>query len=151
VISVARGPYERVRYTESMALTQDRSIQARHTGRLVPLRVAAGVVIHMGAIVAVDANGWAVPAANTAGLAVIGVAQERADNTQGANGARTACVQKGVFGLANSGSAPITQAHVGRPAYIEDDGAVTATAGAQVVAGGVDELGDDGLVYVHFP
>jgi hypothetical protein len=134
-----------------MALTEDRSIQARHTGRLVPLQVAAGAVIHLGAIVAVDAAGWAVPAAAIAGQAVAGVAQERVDNTHGGNGARTVCVQKGVFGLANSASNPLTQAHVGRTAYVEDDGTVAnASAANQVVAGVVDELGDHGLVYVFF-
>ena len=134
-----------------MALTQDRSIQARHTGRLVPLQVAAGALIHLGAIVAVDASGWAVPAADSAGFAAVGVAQERVDNTSGGNGARTVCVQKGVFGLANSMSNPLGQAHVGRTAYVEDDGAVANDSVVnKVAAGAVDEIGDDGLVYVHF-
>lgn len=133
-----------------MALTEDRGIHARQTARLVPLRVAAGTTIHMGAIVAVNGDGWAVPAADTAGLQVIGVAQEAIDNTSGLDGARTVRVQKGVFGIEN-GATPIAQAHVGRSAYVEHDGAVGSAAGAHsIVAGVVDELGDDGLVYVYF-
>lgn len=134
-----------------MALTEDQRIQARHTGRLVPLPMAAGARVYLGAIVAVDVAGWAVPAAASTGLTAVGIAQEHVDNTDGGNGARTVCVQKGVFGLQNSASNPLTQAHVGRTAYVEDDGTVAnASVAVQVAAGVVDELGDDGLVYVHF-
>ena len=133
-----------------MALTEDRGIHARHTGRLVPLRVAAGAVIYMGAVVALDGDGWAVPAADAAGLRVVGVAQEHVDNATGGPGARTVRVQKGVFGIGN-GAAPVTQADIGRAVYIEDDGAVGRTTGAHSVTAGVlDELGRDGLAYVYF-
>lgn len=134
-----------------MALVEDQRIEARSTGRLVPLKVAADVVIFMGAMVAVNAAGYAVPAEDTAGLVVIGVAQQFVDNLGGGDGGQTVRVQKGVFGLPNSAVNAVTQADVGRDAYVEDDGTVAndgVTNG--IVAGVVDELGSDGLVYVHF-
>ena len=56
-------------------------------GELVAVPVAAGAVIDGGTLVAVNATGFAVPAAGTSGLTVVGVAGERVDNTGGADGA----------------------------------------------------------------
>lgn len=133
-----------------MALTQDMRIEARSTERLIALAVAADAVIFLGAMVAVNAAGFAVPAEDTAGLKVIGVAQRQIDNTGGADGAVRVEVQKGVFGLENSETNAVTQAQVGREVFVEDDGTVASTATNSIVAGVVDELGPGGRVFVHF-
>ena len=137
-----------------MALTEDVRIQARSTGRLVSMKVAADAVIYLGAMVAANAEGFGEPAANDGEQIVVGVAQEHVDNRDRGNGAQTVQVQKGVFGLRNSTTDPVTQAHVGRRVFIEDDGTVTGRSEQDsVVAGVVDEVdenGADGLVYVYF-
>jgi hypothetical protein len=137
------------REVTNMAMTQDMRVEARQTGRVVSLRVAADAVVFLGAMVAVRADGFAVPAADAAGMAVIGVAQEHVSNAGGGDGAARVRVQKGVFGIPNSATAAIEQAGIGRPALVEDDGTVAATASAGVIAGVVDEIDGD-RVYVYF-
>lgn len=87
-------------------------------GTRIALPVAAGEVIHDGALVAVDATGHAVPAADTAGLKVMGVAIEGFDNTGGADGVigenpqRYCVVETGAYSFAATGGAAGVQAMV---------------------------------------
>lgn len=133
-----------------MALTQDMHIEARSTERLIPLAVAADAVIFLGATVAVNAAGFAVPAEDKAGLKVVGIAQKFVSNAGGADGAVIVEVQKGVFGLKNSQTNPVTQAQVGRDVFVEDDGTVASTGANTVIVGVVDEISPGGRVFVHF-
>jgi hypothetical protein len=57
-----------------------------HQPQFLPLPVKAGVRIYLNAITCTDANGLAVPGANTAGLRAQGVAWKPFDNTTGADG-----------------------------------------------------------------
>jgi hypothetical protein len=69
------------------ALTAD--VQRMHTvhqPQFLPLPVKGGARIFLNAITCTDANGLAVPGANTAGLRVQGVAWKSFDNTAGADG-----------------------------------------------------------------
>jgi len=69
------------------ALTAD--VQRMHTvhqPQFLPLPVKASARIFLNAIVCTDANGFAVPGANTAGLRAHGVAWKSFDNTAGADG-----------------------------------------------------------------
>lgn len=140
-----------------MALTTDRRTPKRgqHTlAEYLDAPVAASAVIYNGALVALNASGYAVPAdASTAGLRVIGVASARVDNTGGSNGAKRVRVERGVFGMKNSSStSALSVADVGRPCYAVDDCTVArlASGGARPFAGRVYDVDAvDGLVYVE--
>lgn len=108
-----------------MALTQPRVTTSRHSGRW-PYPVAAGAKIWQGALVVLDA-GYAKPAATATGLIALGRAEETVDNTAGAAGAVAVPVERGVFYFDNSATDAITQADVGKNAYIVDDETVAKT------------------------
>ena len=68
-------------------LTQDtQRIWALHTPQILPLPAAAGAVLFVGALIATNAAGQAVPASDTAGLKVQGVCREGLNNANGAAG-----------------------------------------------------------------
>lgn len=97
-------------------------------GKQVDLPVAAAALIELGNMAAVNAAGYLVPAADTTGLKVVGVASETADNTQGLDGAMTVRVLRNQsFLLENSG---LTQANVGADVYVADGVTVKATGNA---------------------
>ncbi len=69
------------------ALTADvHRMHSVHQPQFLPLPVKAGARIYLNAITCTDANGFAVPGANTAGLRGQGVAWKSFDNTLGADG-----------------------------------------------------------------
>lgn len=130
------------------ALAADRKIDNKWTGRSIALKVAATTIIYKGALVAVNTAGYAVPAAATAGLRVVGVAQSKVDNSAGIDGAKETHVVTGVFGFKNDADA-VAQADVGRPCYVQDDQTVQdENGGSAVVAGIVDRI-DGSTVFVN--
>jgi hypothetical protein len=110
-----------------MPLTKDRNT-ARREDDVYEYAVAANARIYAGAIVALNA-GWAQPGATAVGHVAAGRADEQADNTGGANGARTVRVRRGVFKYRNSATDPITAADIGRQCFIQDDETVARTNG----------------------
>lgn len=111
------------------ALTQDRNTQ-RAEGDAYDYPVLAATTIYGGAIVALDADGWAKPAATATGLIVVGRAEARADNASGANGDITVKARPGVFRFANSSAGDaIAQAQIGDDCYVVDDQTVAKTDG----------------------
>ncbi len=107
-------------------LTRDRATSYRE-GVEVDYPVAAGVKIYAGSLVCVNADGFAVPAADTSGYVFVGVALEQMDNSAGANGAKSIRVRReGVFEF---DAASITQAMVGDPMYVVDDHTFDDAAG----------------------
>lgn len=128
------------------ALTKDKNVERRHTQRVIALKVKTNTVIYQGALVAVDATGFAVPAADAANQKVVGIALENVNNNPGADGAKTVKVQKGQFKVVNNGTNPIVQATVGGNALVVDDQTVRASGAANsIVAGVVDEIDADGV------
>ena len=128
-----------------MALTADRNTAYKDTG-LVVHDVAAGAVIFAGALVAVNAAGYALPAADAAGLRVMGRAEEQVDNSAGADGAVTVTVLEGrVLSLKNSAVNAVTEADIGGLVYVEDDETVAGAGGTNsIIAGrciGLDSAG----------
>ena len=75
--------------------------------------------IFAGSMVAVDSTGYAVPAANAAGLKFIGIAMEQADNRSGNNGAIFIRVR--TMGVFKFGATSITQTNIGAVMYVVDD------------------------------
>jgi hypothetical protein len=68
-------------------LTQDtQRTWALHQPQILPLPAAAGSVLFVGALIATNAAGQAVPASDTAGLKVQGVCREGLNNANGAAG-----------------------------------------------------------------
>jgi hypothetical protein len=111
-----------------MSLTQDRNTAMRGPG-IIGVPVAAGAHIYAGALVVANAAGFAAPGSTAVGLAYLGRADVAIDNTAGAAGAQTVTVRRGeAFKFANSSVDPVTQASVGRLAYIVDDQTVAATS-----------------------
>ena len=75
------------------ALTQDRKTDYS-LGDLLAIPVAAGETIYTGSLVCTNPEGYAVPAADSAGYTFEGVATERADNSDGSDGDVTVVVRR---------------------------------------------------------
>lgn len=111
-----------------MPLSADRDTPHRD-GRDVGHPVKAATKVYAGALVCLDANGWAVPGATATTLKAVGRADAQADNSSGANGDLIVPVKRGVFRFKNSGADPIDRTYIGATAYIVDDETVAATNG----------------------
>lgn len=108
-----------------MALTSDHNLE-RTDGVQLAFPVNGTSKIYAGALVAVDADGYLVPGADTAGLIFQGVALEHKDNTSGADGALICVVHR--RGLIKCAIAAATQANVGDKVYLVDDETVGLAA-----------------------
>lgn len=123
------------------ALSEDRNTPQRD-GKMVSLNVASGSVIYAGSMVAVNASGLAVPASDTAGLSVIGRAEEFVDASVTAGLPVT--VARGAFRWENGNS--ITDASIGGLAYALDDQTVkTAAVTNWIIAGVIVDVDADGV------
>ncbi len=116
------------------ALTMDRNTEYS-LGDLLSVPVAASTRIFAGSLVCVGADGYAVPAADTAGLLFAGVATAQADNRTGDDGDLSVVVRRrGRFRFA-SGSA-LDQSSLGDKVYAVDDQTVALAAGREQQRGG---------------
>ena len=112
------------------ALTGDRNTPESLGGMREP-PVKANTKIYAGAMVAIDASSWAVPAATATTLKVIGRAEAQADNSAGANGDINVKVKSGRFRFGNSSSADlIARKDIGSTCYAVDDQTVALTNGS---------------------
>lgn len=92
--------------------------------------LAAGARVFQGALVCLDAAGFAVKAATGLGLLAAGRAEESVDNSGGAAGDKKIRVRPGTYRWANSAAADlITMADRSKPAFILDDQTVAKTDG----------------------
>ena len=92
---------------------------------------AEGAVIYTGAITALNADGKAVPASDSASLTVAGICQGRAEDG-------SVIIRSGVFLLENgTGSDALTAADIGKIVYVLDDQTVGKTGGTHKVAAGI--------------
>ncbi|GHT92618.1 hypothetical protein AGMMS49545_10460 [Betaproteobacteria bacterium] len=131
------------------ALTQDTNI-IRRDGVDFVFPVAAGAWIHAGAVVALNADGYAVPGTTATDLQGAGIAQAAADNRTGAAGSVTIAVRRGCYQLANSAAADtIRRCDIGKPCYIVDDNTVALTATGKSQAGVIRDVDGNG-VWVEF-
>ncbi|WP_424682924.1 hypothetical protein [Frateuria sp. YIM B11624] len=128
-------------------LAADRNTPSKD-GKLIAVPVAAGAKIFAGALVAANATGYATRGATATTLTYLGRAEEFADNTNGADGDVQVMVRRAqAFLWKNSGTDPVTQASLGKLAYIVDDETVSKTnagGNTQSAAGiviGVDASG----------
>jgi len=99
-------------------------------GTLYSLPCAA-VLIYQGALVAINASGFATKGAAATTLKQFGRAEETVDNSGGNAGDKSINVKTGVFLWANSTSGDlITRAEIGSDCYIVDDQTVAKTNGS---------------------
>ena len=115
-------------------------------GRQLVLPVKAKTVIYQGALVALDADGFAIPGKKAAGLTAAGRAEETVENT-GSDGELVIRVTRGVFIYSNTSTAAnkVTAAHVLKPCYSQDDQTVTALVTGASVAGLVVRVDENGV------
>lgn len=112
------------------ALVADRATLRREV-RVRRFPVLAGQKIFQGALVAINASGFARKGATATALKGVGVSLQFADNTAGADGALTVDVERGAWCFANSAAGDqITQADIGATAFIVDDQTVAKTNGS---------------------
>ncbi|MBN8955719.1 MAG: hypothetical protein J0H17_03875 [Rhizobiales bacterium] len=133
------------------ALTAGRDTRER-TGNIREVPVKAATTIFPGAMVAIDSNGYAVPASTATTLKVIGRAEALFDNSDGGNGDIKARVAAGIFRYANSASSDlIALPDVGATCYAVDDQTVAKTNGSssRSAAGTIFDVDSQG-VWVRF-
>lgn len=133
-------------------LTADRLTRTRSGGstRLGEADLAANAKIYVGALIAKNAAGYVVAASDTAGLKVIGIATEAADNTGGADGALSVHYLTGVEAELDNAGGAIVQASKHALCTVSDDHSVTTAAVTvnDVVAGRVRSF-DAASVWVY--
>ena len=128
-------------------LTTDRQTPER-LGSDFSLPVLAATLIYAGSIVVLDAAGMSQPGSTAVGLVCAGRADERADNSAGADGDIKAKIRSGVFRFGNSAAADeITAAEIGDDCYIVDDQTLAKTdgTGTRSVAGKVVDVDTQGV------
>lgn len=113
-------------------------------GKYLALPVKRATTIYQGAIVAVDANGYAIPGTKAADLKAAGRAEETVEN-KGGDGDAVIRVSRGTFVFENSTSGKIAAADVLGLCYMEDDQTVTKTGTGASVAGLVVRVDDEGV------
>lgn len=111
-----------------MALSKARDTIERGRDLLV-IPVAAATTIFQGALVAVNAAGYAVPGSVATTLKGAGRAEETVDNSGGAAGALSVTVKRGAFKFKNAAGDACVQADVLADCYIVDDETVAKTNG----------------------
>ena len=129
-----------------MALVKDRDT-ARRAGDQVADPVAAGAKIYAGALVVLNAAGFAEPGSTAAGLTARGRADHAVDNSGGGDGDEHVSVRRGVFHFGNAAADAVDRTHIGGTAYIVDDESVAATDGAATrsAAGEIVDVDADGV------
>lgn len=107
------------------------------------LPVEAATILYQGSIGAINAAGNVVPAADTAGLRVLGRIEPNpdgfsgdTDNSGGIAGALTANLKRGVFIYSNSAGDALTALDIGKFCYIEDAQTVNKTGGVNKIPAG---------------
>lgn len=115
---------------------------------ITALPVAANTTIFAGTIVAVNSDGRAVPAADTAGLRVIGRAEETKVNGATA-GAESILIKRGIFRFNNSADDAVDANDIGKVAFVEDDNTVCEAGGTHKVKAGRIVQVDSAGVWVN--
>lgn len=129
------------------ALTTARDTNEIANGaKYLVLPVKGATTIYQGAIVALDANGYAIPGKKATDITAAGRAEETVEN-KGADGELVVKVSRGVFVFDNTATTAnkVTAAHVLKPCYMEDDQTVTALATGASAAGRVIRVDDEGV------
>lgn len=114
---------------------------------LLELKAKASQTFYTGALVMVNASGYALPGAVAASQRAAGVFDGDTATSGSTDGATTIRVRRGTFKFANYGSDAVTQAEVLSDCYIYDDQTVAKTSATNTrsVAGKVIQVESDGV------
>lgn len=129
------------------AITTPRAKTRRRDGVQFARKMAATKIL-AGTIVMLNASGFATGGAAATGQIADGVAMETIDNSDGAAGAQSVRVEKGVYPFENSAAGDaITIADIGDNCYIVDNQTVAKTDGSATrsVAGKIMDVDADGV------
>lgn len=121
----------------------DRTGNERTGNRMLNIPVKGGAELTEATMAAINGDGYAAPAAASAGLKVAGCVQRYCNNRNGADGEQTVSVKRGVFVWDNDGT--IKETDILKPCYVKDERTVTITADGSSVAGIILEVADDGV------
>lgn len=127
-------------------LTAARNTPRRENAEIEEHLLRGGLRIFPGAIVCIDADGWAVPGREAAGLVTLGRAEHGASAAY--DGERTIRTRRGVMRCANAdGVDRLSRGAVGSQCYVLDDQTVAATdgGGARSAAGQVRDVDAEGV------
>ena len=112
------------------ALSAARSTLRTEPDAAARLPMAAAMLIYQGALVALNATGFASKGVTATTLKQFGRAEATVDNLAGAAGAKEIDVRPGIFRWTNSAAADlITTAEIGTDCFIVDDQTVAKTNG----------------------
>lgn len=125
----------------------------KRDGQATQYPVAASTKTLIGTFAALDGSNNLVNATDAASRRVVGIHNEETDNSSGSAGDLSSAVSKGLFLVENSDSNALTDAHIGRVAYIEDNNTVSSSGGTNfVVAGIVEDVTTEGVwLWVGLP
>lgn len=121
----------------------DRVGNQKMLGMNIEIPVAEETVISEATMVAVNAEGYAVPAFKEEGITVAGCAMRFTDNASGSAGTVKVLVRRGVFVWNNDGS--IEETDILKDAYVSDEKTVTITAEGSSRAGKILAVDSDGV------
>lgn len=141
-IGVPPAPKERKR---EMALGATYDTE-RKDGILVQYQVAARTIIFKGAMVCLNADGYAISAEDGRGLKFVGFAYERGENPQGNDGDAFLRVWKDGSFRVEMASALISD--LGAEAFVVDDNTVSLATANNILAGTIVEICPDNIVRV---
>lgn len=131
------------------ALTGDRATRTRaQHRRTIVAKLAAATTIFKGGMVARNAAGFVVPASDTAGLTVLGIALSTVVNA-GAAGAVEIAIDTGADFKFLNGTDPVVQADLNGRVYVQDDQTVRNAGGTADIVAGVAVLIEPDGVWVH--
>lgn len=133
------------------ALTKERPTRrwSGTPGVLVSYGVAASQTIYAGALVALNASGHAIPAADTASITVVGVAEETVKSSATAGDDKVLVRRGAVHAFANDATNALTIGGIGSVCYVADDQTVQDANATNDVKVGVMLQLDDAGVWVH--
>jgi len=117
----------------------------RKDGILVQYLVPFGAMIYKGALVCLNAQGYAVSARDEGGLRFVGIAYERGDNTGGLTGASVRVWKDGSFRVPMAGAA---REDLGANVYVIDDNTVALDTAYSVWAGVIVEIPAENTVRI---
>jgi len=131
-----------------MALSADKEV-LRKEGVQLPFKVYQAVKIYTGALVAVNAAGYALPGADTAGLIFQGLSIEQVDNTLGLSGAKEVVLHRRGCHLLEFATA-ISIANIGDNVFLAGDDKVDLAGNVtnDIFCGNIAEYVDTTHAYV---
>lgn len=121
----------------------DRVGNQKLSGMDINIPVAENQTINEATMVALNLDGYAVPASKEEGLIVAGCAMRFTDNALGTAGAISVLVRRGAFVWNNDGT--IEETDILKDAYVSDEKTVTITATGSSRAGKILAVDSDGV------